>query len=513
MSLSDLDSMRQQQLDTYGILDTPPEEKFDEIIKKASFVAQCPYASIAFKDKKRMWLKAKLGFRENDISVEHSFCSQVIQHRKNILISDLKADARFRDNPSVIGEPGFSFYMGVPLFSPQGLCIGTLCVLDTKTHPIRSDRVDALNMLAREVERLLEMRLGPSEVCSHIGLLEEAVRLCPSPIAIVNSGDCFEWINEEWAQLFGCSILEILGHRVPSYFNLVEHSWCQLEVETRCGYRSVQILRQPTSEGRSLIFIKDLTENHNLNQVIERQKLTLLESSRLSDLGQMSANIAHEIRTPLTVVSGIVQLALSRIEKKSHCEDDLIQQLQQIDKMVLKMGRILNSLRSLSRPGQNDPFVRTSIQALALEAAEIPKIKCQKSGVQLQLDLPDHEIVFECRFVQVAQAIGNLLMNALEAVAQCSEKWIVLKIREEADFINITVVDSGEGIAKEIASNIMNPFFTTKLSSNGMGLGLSLSKKIALDHGGDLFMDQESDHTKFILCLKKKHDSISKVGA
>jgi len=104
--------------------------------------------------------------------------------------------------------------------------------------------------------------------------------------------------------------------------------------------------------------------------------------------------------------------------------------------------------------------------------------------------------------VQIAQALLNLLQNAFDAVVdQKDERWVRLEVQAAQGSVVISVVDGGPGIPSEIRSRVMEPFFTTKPVGKGVGLGLSLSKTIAEDHGGSLEYSEENGHTRFSLVL------------
>jgi C4-dicarboxylate-specific signal transduction histidine kinase len=109
------------------------------------------------------------------------------------------------------------------------------------------------------------------------------------------------------------------------------------------------------------------------------------------------------------------------------------------------------------------------------------------------------DAVVECRSIQIAQIILNLLNNAYDAIQSCEEKWIELTYRVESNKVAIVVRDSGEGISASIQQKIMQPFFTTKEIGQGTGLGLSIAKGIVEDNGGSLKYQLIDGHTAFVL--------------
>ncbi len=104
----------------------------------------------------------------------------------------------------------------------------------------------------------------------------------------------------------------------------------------------------------------------------------------------------------------------------------------------------------------------------------------------------------------MSQILLNLISNAGDATQSVGEKWIRIEVVDKSDRVDITVIDSGSGIAPEIRERSLKPFFKTKAVGHGTGLGLSISKGIAEAHGGRLWLDTKSPHTRFVLSLPKK---------
>lgn len=123
------------------------------------------------------------------------------------------------------------------------------------------------------------------------------------------------------------------------------------------------------------------------------------------------------------------------------------------------------------------------------------------------------EISIECRSVQLAQVLTNLLNNAFDALILLPRKWVRVGVEASDDVIRIAVTDSGTGIPRHIADKLMLPFFTTKEIGKGTGLGLSISKGIIEDHGGKFWLDRASVNTKFIIELPRHQKKENPVAA
>lgn len=142
----------------YDVLDTPPEEAFDRITRVVKSALQVPIALISLVDEERQWFKSKQGLDTVQTPREISFCTHAIHQDSPFVVNDANTDDRFADNPLVVGEPNISFYAGVPLKTPDGHNIGTLCAIDSAPRKLGATEIAILQDLARLVIDSLELR-------------------------------------------------------------------------------------------------------------------------------------------------------------------------------------------------------------------------------------------------------------------------------------------------------------------------------------------------------------------
>lgn len=146
-------------LSDYGIADTPAEQAYDDIVRIAASVCRMPLASLTFVDEKRSWFKAQLGLTMDEAPREHTFCSYAVQHPKEVsVVCDTTTDARFANNPFVVGEPFIRFYAGAPLVTRDHQVLGTVCVMDTQPRKLDGEAIEALRALSRQAVQLMEQR-------------------------------------------------------------------------------------------------------------------------------------------------------------------------------------------------------------------------------------------------------------------------------------------------------------------------------------------------------------------
>lgn len=148
----------------YDVLDTVPEAVFDDLTDLAAHICEAPIALISLVDEKRQWFKSRVGISQRETSRDVSFCAHAILRNGLFVVADATKDPRFCDNPLVTGRQKIRFYAGVPLKSPDGYALGTLCVLDKKPRRLRPEQKQALLVLARHVETQLELRRHAREL-------------------------------------------------------------------------------------------------------------------------------------------------------------------------------------------------------------------------------------------------------------------------------------------------------------------------------------------------------------
>lgn len=154
----------------YDVLDTLPEAAFDDIVFLASVICETPIAMISLVDESRQWFKARVGIEVEETSREVAFCAHAILQPEEILVvPDTLEDPRFATNPLVTDTPGIRFYAGVPLNNPQGLPLGTLCIMDRAPRRLTAEQARALAALSREVMVHLELRRTLARLASELG--------------------------------------------------------------------------------------------------------------------------------------------------------------------------------------------------------------------------------------------------------------------------------------------------------------------------------------------------------
>lgn len=150
---------RLQALREYSILDTLPEQDFDDITKIASEICQTPISLITLIDSNRQWFKSNHGLNVRETPRDYAFCAHAINNPYEILtVKDSREDDRFANNPLITGYPNVIFYAGIPLVNPAGFSLGTICVIDNEPRELTLNQLESLRALSRQVVNLFEFK-------------------------------------------------------------------------------------------------------------------------------------------------------------------------------------------------------------------------------------------------------------------------------------------------------------------------------------------------------------------
>jgi two-component system sensor kinase FixL len=230
-------------------------------------------------------------------------------------------------------------------------------------------------------------------------------------------------------------------------------------------------------------FIRDVSERQKTEARLQELQTELIHISRLSAMGEMASALAHELNQPLTAIANYLKGSRRLLEDKT--DEDAIMVRGAVDKAAdqsMRAGQIIRRLRDFVARGENEKSVE-NLQKLVEEASALALVGAKDRNVRVTFkfgQVPDFVLADK---VQIQQVVLNLMRNAIEAMEEVERRELVLSTNRRADgMIDISVTDTGTGISSEIASQLFQPFVSTK--SNGMGVGLSISRTIVEAHGG-----------------------------
>jgi PAS domain S-box-containing protein len=233
------ETSRLAALRRYEILDTDPEREFDDLTLLAARLCGVSSARISFVDRDREWFKSRVGVTQTEGPRETSFCGHAILGPDVMVVPDAREDDRFADNPLVQGPDGVRFYAGAPLLTSEGLALGTICVTDRAPRELTHDQREALQVLAREVVRQLELRLRlrweREEIREALRQREANLSLVASQMPAVlwstdrelvltsSRGKALGEMNQRPGQFVGVALTDYFHTRDPEFPPLVAH--------------------------------------------------------------------------------------------------------------------------------------------------------------------------------------------------------------------------------------------------------------------------------------------------
>lgn len=254
-------------------------------------------------------------------------------------------------------------------------------------------------------------------------------------------------------------------------------------------------------------FIRDLTERQESAARLEEAQTELARLARLNELGEMASTLAHELNQPLSAIANYVQGCIRLLDQAgAEGAEKMRGALAETAKQALRAGEIIRHLREFVTRGDTEKHPE-DIKKLIEEAGALALVGSRERGVSSRFDFGSDAGLVLCDRVQIQQVLINLMRNAMEAMKDSERRELVVRTRPIGDSIlSVDVSDTGPGISDEIVARLFQPFVTTKAS--GMGIGLSISKRIIQSHGGDLVVRRnEAGGATFTFTLPLHHEA------
>lgn len=293
--------------------------------------------------------------------------------------------------------------------------------------------------------------------------------LMPEPFRSQHDGYLARYLSSGQARIIGIG-REVIGLRKDD---------TTFPMELSVGEAKVH------GESEFVGFIRDLTERKERERQLQESQDQLFQVSRLSTLGEMASALAHELNQPLGALTNYLNAAKRTLQNNG--VEAVTRVTELMDKAVeqgLRAGAVIRRLREFIAKGETDQ-TRGSLKALVQESLTLVLLTVKDKGVRIDVRLdPTFDLVIMDK-VQIQQVIVNLLRNAIEALDGRDLREITVASEPEGErHIAIEVRDTGPGVAPEMLERLFQPFATTK--QEGMGIGLSICRKIAESHGGRL---------------------------
>ncbi len=223
-----------------------------------------------------------------------------------------------------------------------------------------------------------------------------------------------------------------------------------------------------------------------LEKTKQERDAEFAKANRMATIAALASGFAHEIGTPLGIISGrIEQLCTGTVTPERHGE-----LLAQVAQQVARVGTLVRSFLAFAR-GEAGLFVRAPAREIAESALRLVRHRFVTAEIELALEVGTLDgAVIACEPALIEQALANLLVNSLEASS--AGQRVTLRVERDAARVSFTVTDQGAGIPESVTAHVTEPFFTTKSRSGGTGLGLTIAREIVLHHRGELQIERRN---------------------
>jgi signal transduction histidine kinase len=505
---------RIKNLCEHMILDTPADQRYDDITKLAQMICGTPITLVSLVDADRQWFKSKQGIEITETPRNVAFCAHAIMADDALVVEDATKDERFFDNPLVTGAPHVRAYLGQPLISSKGFRLGTLSAIDTKPRHFTADQIHAMKLLSRQVITLIELGNSSEKLKIAFDAMSEGVIVKRVNGQIVDFNQSVLTILDITAGQLRSEQPYDDGWRLehedgtpfgnsehPSHVAIIERRECR-DVVMGLNRKDkpkiwIQVNAIPkfeigTGEVEFVVStFRDITEE-------KVQAESIVHRARMAAVGEMSAGVAHEINNPLAVITGHCSIIEAHISRDEVDLTDLNERLEKIKKAAMRAAKIVSGLLSFSRDSRSDVMQPVSLKRLVDDSLLFSVERFKQNDISLEVNqVPDIQVRGNSN--ELSQVVINLINNAHDAVRNEKVKKVTIDFelrlqpgQSGGGVVAISVTDSGPGVPSEIRSKIMQPFFTTKEIGKGTGLGLSISRGIAERHGGRLYLDSNS---------------------
>jgi signal transduction histidine kinase len=518
-------------LDRYGILDTPTEAAFDAIVRLVADLLDAPIAAVNLIAGDRQWFKAEIGLGVREMPLDDSICRFALLEDSLMVVPDTTRDARFACNPLVTGAPGLRFYAGALLRTPEGIPLGTLCVLDVRPRPegMTAQQRLALCTLGDQVMALLELgrtraalaaarhaaplsaaqaRLRSSEAARRAGeqryhtvLKSIDVGFCVIDMIFDAAGDGYDYriieVNDAFTRHTG--LADAAGKTIRALIPTHDVRWSRLYGRVAKTGLPVRIEQHTANLGRWLdiyaarlgdadsrqvaVFLRDVSEERARNETLRQLADDLAEANRRQS--EFLATLAHELRNPLAPVrTGLDLLRLGADQPAV-----LARVRPMMERQVNHLVHLVDDLLDLARINSGKVELKKAVVPLkdiVLRAIEMTQPLIEARGHDFHVDVGDEPLSVHADATRLAQVIGNLLTNAAKYTPGGGS--VSLAVRREGGRVRIDVADSGVGIPADALPRIFDMFTQVgrhpQQESGGLGIGLHLVRQMTELHGG-----------------------------
>lgn len=513
----DVEAARLRALGRAGILDTLPEQAFDDITALASQICGTPIALISMVDAQRQWFKSRVGLAVPQTGRDVALCAHtILQPDELMVVPDTLLDARFVDNALVTGDPSIRFYAGAPIVTHDGHALGTLCAIDRRPRQLDAGQLASLRLLARQVSRLIDQRDHTLQVAAHNAQALEANRgrielLLAVTLqgldlkSFVDPGYVYRYVNQTYLDYWqrqredveGRSVAQLMGEEAftqrikPLLDRALAGESITYEASfdfPALGPRFTQVnylpARSPTGQVIGVVVrVQDIQPMKD-KQAELTQSLAALEEKTLAQQRFIHI-LSHDLREPLNTIINFSSLLTDPQggERPAETAQRYLGFIHQGgERMRTLLDDLLGYVRLESTPLQRVVFDLGSVMNDV--AADLANAVARRHAQLIWVELP--EVWAERSLLRVM--LQNLVSNALKFARAGVAPRIEVTAQAQEGQWRIAVTDNGIGIPPDQCNRIFDLFgrLHSRKEFEGTGMGLATCRRIAELHGGSI---------------------------
>ncbi len=503
----------------YDILGTAPEEQFDNLTQLASNVCGVPISLIGFVDQSRYWFKSKMGLEVNTMDLADTFCKATIEKNDFYEIQNLTEDTIYSSNPLVTNEPHVQYYAGVPLKSPEGVSIGTICIMDHKPRKLTADQKFALEMIAKECALQVALRLQRIELDFALEEANDLYNNAPCGYHSVNAEGIIVKINETELKWLGYKKEDVIGKSfsefvVPADREYLSKLLTKLKDQGYLKESTVRLLKSdgtfmPISITTSVIrntkgdFVRsrsicyDISDQKKieveLNQANEKLKAANDKLANLDeDKNKFLGMAAHDLKNPIMAIITLVGL----VKKEKDLSPIVLEYLSYIEQSSVKMRTLISDLLDLTRIELGTFELEIGdydLVQLLKDTVSIYQSAANKKKISIIFSQKTDSYLFKTDKLVFVQIIDNLLSNAIKFSPTGKKVQVGYEVLDKVLLIKIS--DQGPGIKPEEMGLLFQKFKRLSNKPTGgestTGLGLSIVKEYTERFRGKVYCESQ----------------------
>jgi PAS domain S-box-containing protein len=525
------------------ILDTPPEQPFDDLVMLASQVMRTPMAVISIVDGDRLWFKAQVGMPVGEIAQAAALCDHPLRLDQVLVIPDAFRDPAYADHPTVAGPPHIRSYVGLPVHAPDGTVVSVLAVGDTEPRVFSSEQISLLEAIGRQVEQVFALRATANEraldrdhALAREGRFRSVLRSLANGVIVYDVNGTIDDVNPSTEAILSASRDQLIGintllseaiHEDGSVFRPddrpvsitlkygIEVRDVVMGLNLADGTRKWVLVNSAPlwdAAGRgsgAVVTFADVTDLLTLNNQLQESLGELAKAAQ--ERAALLSSVSHDIRAPLAAIRMMTEILEDRADAITETQRNEL--IRRVRAEARRTEGVLTDLVSADRVG-------TGLGAPRRKRIDLAQLIY---GRAREFDGANHSIrvgelsgdlTMWADAAQLERIIDNLISNVVTHTPAGTK--IVIEARENDGHIELAIDDDGPGVPEAMRVRVFSAYVRGERAADrpGTGLGLFLVQQFAQFHGGSArCLVSERGGARFVVTLPRRPGQMSAVGA